>query len=131
MGNVFLFAFFMVIVILLSIKHLDIRMMLNFKKNKFVVCKKLKMRRSKLKQIKNQFFFKKNMVSTLPFVFCFWSSNVVLIDQKLIILYEHLELNKKLHHWIGARFYGKKNRLYFFRKNKNKKTKTETRKKKK
>jgi hypothetical protein len=71
MGNVFLFAFFMVIVILLSIKHLDIRMMLNFKKNKFVVCKKLKMRRSKLKQIKNQFFLKKNMVSTLPFVFCF------------------------------------------------------------
>ena len=74
------------------------------------------MKRSKLKQIKN-YFLRKKMVSTLPFVFRFWSSTFFkkkLIFQccvnwnlKLIILYEHLELNKKPHHWFGARLYEK------------------------
>jgi hypothetical protein len=78
MGNVFLFAFFMVI--LFSIKHLDIRAMLNLNKKKFVVCKKLKMKRSKLKQIKNQFFLKKYGVN---FAFCFL----------LAIIYFFLKIN--------------------------------------
>jgi len=74
----------------------------------------------KLKQIKNQrlFLYIKNMVSTLVlFVFCFWSSIWFLFnlifqccvnwDLKLVILYEHLELNKKSHHWFGAPLYEK------------------------
>jgi hypothetical protein len=107
---------------------------------KIIVYKKLKMKRSKLKQIKNHFFKKKNMVSTLPFVFCFWSSTSFkkkkLIFQccvnwnlKLVILYEHLELNKKPHHWFGARLYKKRNWLYCLRKNKYQKIKIETWKK--
>jgi len=57
------------------------------------------------------------MVSTLSLFFCFWSSPFFkkkLIFQcyvnwnlKLVILYEHLELNKKPHHWFGAWLYEK------------------------
>jgi hypothetical protein len=32
----------------------------------------------------------------------------MVILYKLVILYEHLELNKKPHHWFGARLYRKK-----------------------
>ena len=46
----------------------------------------------------------------------------------MAILFEHLELNKKPHHWFGA-WLKKKNWLYYLRKHKNKKTKIKTWKK--
>jgi hypothetical protein len=44
----------------------------------------------------------------------------MVILYKLVILYEHLELNKKQHHWFGARLYEKKIDYIVFIKNKNK-----------
>ena len=97
------------------------------------------MKISKLKQIKKPiFFFKKIWCQFCLLLFAFDHLLFIYIYKKLIfqscvnwnlklvILYEHLELNKKPHHWFGARFKKKKNQLYYLRKNKNKKTKIET-----
>jgi len=49
----------------------------------------------------------------------------------LVILYEHLQLNKKPHHWFGAQLYGKKFDYIVLEKIKRPKLKHEKRKEKK
>jgi hypothetical protein len=44
----------------------------------------------------------------------------------MVILYEHLELNKKPHHWFGARLYEKEIDYIVSKKMKIKKPKIET-----